>query len=150
MADSYRIVVGVDGSGGGRDALRYAVKHAERFGGTVVATIAWQWDGVTIAPVVEQSPVEAKVRAEATLTEEIAALQTELGTSVPIVRNVVQGPIGMALTKAAADADMLVLGSHGHSRLFHAVLGSVSEECVRRASCPVMIIPVSARVEVAA
>lgn len=39
-------------------------------------------------------------------------------------------------------ADLLVLGSHGHSRVRHTVLGSVSEDCIRKASCPVVVIPV--------
>ena len=150
MADNYRIVVGVDGSAGGRNALRYAVQQAGRINGTVMATVAWRWDGAAIAPIVEASPVDAKARAEATLIEEIAAVQNEFGTTVPITQHVVQGSADSVLTKAAADADLLVLGSHGHGRLSHAVLGSVSEECVRRATCPVMIIPVAARVAVAA
>ena len=45
---------------------------------------------------------------------------------------------------AARSADLLVLGSHGHSRLQHTVLGSVSEECIRKATCPVVVIPVPA------
>jgi hypothetical protein len=36
---------------------------------------------------------------------------------------------------------LLVLGSHGHSRVRH-VLGSVSEECIRKAACPVVVLPV--------
>lgn len=48
------------------------------------------------------------------------------------------------LTGAARAADLLVLGSHGNSRIRHTVLGSVSEECVRRANCPVVVVPVPA------
>src|SRR5436190_531591 len=35
-----------------------------------------------------------------------------------------------------------VLGSHGHGRLFHAVLGSVVEQCIRAGVCPVVVVPV--------
>ena len=38
----------------------------------------------------------------------------------------------------------LVLGSHGHRRVRHTVLGSVSEDCIRKATCPVVVIPVPA------
>lgn len=38
-------------------------------------------------------------------------------------------------------ADMIMLGSHGHGALFHLLVGSVSEEVIRRASCPVIIVP---------
>jgi hypothetical protein len=45
------------------------------------------------------------------------------------------------LAAAARGADLLVLGSHGHSRISHAVLGSVADETIRAAECPVVVIP---------
>ncbi|NTV06442.1 MAG: universal stress protein [Chlorobiaceae bacterium] len=39
------------------------------------------------------------------------------------------------------DADMIMLGSHGHGALFHLLIGSVSEGVIRQASCPVIIVP---------
>ncbi|MEI8031731.1 MAG: universal stress protein [Chlorobiaceae bacterium] len=42
-------------------------------------------------------------------------------------------------------ADMIILGSHGHGALFHLLIGSVSEGVIRRATCPVVIIPASMR-----
>ena len=38
-------------------------------------------------------------------------------------------------------ADYIMLGSHGHGALFHLIVGSVSEGVVRRATCPVIIVP---------
>ena len=38
-------------------------------------------------------------------------------------------------------ADMIMLGSHGHGALFHLLIGSVSEGVIRRATCPVIIVP---------
>jgi nucleotide-binding universal stress UspA family protein len=38
-------------------------------------------------------------------------------------------------------ADMIMLGSHGHGALFHLIIGSVSEGVIRRATCPVIIVP---------
>jgi nucleotide-binding universal stress UspA family protein len=45
------------------------------------------------------------------------------------------------LLTASQHARLLVLGSHGHSHIHNAVLGSVSRECVRQARCPALIIP---------
>lgn len=39
------------------------------------------------------------------------------------------------------DADIIVLGSHGHGALYHLLIGSVSEGVVRKSSCPVLIVP---------
>ena len=36
--------------------------------------------------------------------------------------------------------DLIVMGTHGHSWLRHRLLGSVTEEVVRRARCPVMVV----------
>jgi len=36
---------------------------------------------------------------------------------------------------------MILLGSHGHGALYHLLIGSVSEGVIRKASCPVIIIP---------
>lgn len=38
-------------------------------------------------------------------------------------------------------ADLIILGSHGRSALYRSLLGSVSEGVLRRAPCPVMIVP---------
>jgi nucleotide-binding universal stress UspA family protein len=37
--------------------------------------------------------------------------------------------------------DMIMLGSHGHGALYHLLIGSVSEGVIRKASCPVIIVP---------
>lgn len=52
--------------------------------------------------------------------------------------------------RVAADAAMLVVGSHGHGALGRALLGSVSTECARHATCPVVVIPAVAASRVAA
>ena len=39
------------------------------------------------------------------------------------------------------DADLIVIGSHGHGAIHRVLLGSVSEGVLRKAACPVMIVP---------
>ena len=57
------------------------------------------------------------------------------------------GDPGESIVAAAASesADMIVVGSHGRSRIGRMVAGSVSDHVVRHASCPVLV--VRARVE---
>ena len=55
---------------------------------------------------------------------------------------------GSASTEIAArgrdiGADLIVVGTHGRSGLAHAMLGSVAERVVRRATCPVLTVPYS-------
>lgn len=41
------------------------------------------------------------------------------------------------------EADLLVLGSHGHGALYHLLTGSVTEGVLKKAACPVLVVPVS-------
>jgi len=61
---------------------------------------------------------------------------------VPIATEVLEGNAAVQLAEAARDADLLVVGSRGHGQVHHAVLGSVSEGCIRHAICPVVVLPV--------
>jgi nucleotide-binding universal stress UspA family protein len=37
--------------------------------------------------------------------------------------------------------DLIVVGSHGHGRLYQLLAGSVADTVVRKATCPVVIVP---------
>lgn len=138
MESDYQIVVGVDGSEGGRHALTWAVREAADRGGTVQAVLAWRWDDVADP----MSGLEAeRTRAENLLQHEIDSVPAYQRAGVAIASEAVEGRAAEVLTAAARTADLLVLGSHGHSRVHHTVLGSVSEECIGRATCPVVVIP---------
>ena len=39
------------------------------------------------------------------------------------------------------DADLIVIGSHGHGSVYKTLVGSVSEGVIRKANCPVLIVP---------
>jgi nucleotide-binding universal stress UspA family protein len=138
MANGYRILVGVDGSAGGRAALQWAAREASTRGATLQVVTAYRRDDLTTAA----GGVEEELRlAEELLTRELNALPAYERTGITIASEVVEGRAAEVLTAAAAEADVLVLGSHGHGRLRHTVLGSVSEECIRLARCPVVVIP---------
>ncbi|GIE31295.1 universal stress protein [Actinoplanes italicus] len=146
MSTGYLIVVGVDGSEGGRRALAWAATEAAARGGAVRAVIAWSWTGLDYGPIATAvSPSDESALAGQVLASEIDALARERGSRLPVTAEVVEGSPAEALTTAARDADLLVLGSHGHSRVRHTVLGSVSESCIRKATCPVVVIPAPIR-----
>ncbi|SBT39842.1 universal stress protein [Micromonospora auratinigra] len=145
METNRLIVVGVDGSDGGRRALDWAVGEATARGGAVQAVVAWRWDRIEVGPMTNATPPrDERQRAVEVLDDELRGLALRSGGGCPVAGEVVEGPAPDVLTAAARTADLLVLGSHGNSRLRHTVLGSVSEECVRKASCPVVVVPVPA------
>jgi nucleotide-binding universal stress UspA family protein len=55
----------------------------------------------------------------------------------------IQGPsVEKILSEATQiEADLIVVGSHGHGALHRALLGSVSEGILRGARCPVLVVP---------
>lgn len=55
----------------------------------------------------------------------------------------IQGATVETIIKEAKklEADMIVIGSHGHGALYKALMGNVSEGVIRKASCPVLIVP---------
>ncbi|HEX6076414.1 MAG TPA: universal stress protein [Micromonosporaceae bacterium] len=137
------VVVGVDGSEGGRRALRWALREAVHRGAAVEAVTAWMWDDIDTVPIGPSNPRDARERATRLLDREVESALGEWITTPPTVaREVVEGRPVKVLADAASDADLLVLGSHGHGRLHHVALGSVSEACIRQASCPVVVVPV--------
>jgi nucleotide-binding universal stress UspA family protein len=135
----HRIVVGVDGTDGGRRALVWALREAAARGGTVQAVISWRWDTASTT----ESTDSLRARAERTLRDEIAAQRAAepAETGVPVAEEVVEGRAAEVLCQVARDADLLVLGSHGHDRVYHTVLGSTAQEVVESAQCPVVVIP---------
>ncbi|HUW60200.1 MAG TPA: universal stress protein [Candidatus Bathyarchaeia archaeon] len=42
-------------------------------------------------------------------------------------------------------ADLIVIGRHGHSALEKVLFGNVTEKVVRKADCPVLVVPLSAK-----
>lgn len=55
----------------------------------------------------------------------------------------IQGyPVEKILMEAGRiEADLIVMGSHGHGLLRHLVVGSVTDGVLRKAPCPVLIVP---------
>jgi nucleotide-binding universal stress UspA family protein len=137
---TYRIVVGVDGSDGSERALRWAVNEAHTRGGTVQAVMTYDWAGTEAALLAGLTAEDERQRAEDILAEAVSAIRREY-RDVPIAAEVVLGNPAHKLAEAARDANILVVGSRGHGRLRQAVLGSVSEDCIRHAPCPVVVVP---------
>lgn len=146
-----RIVVGVDGSPSSRAALRWSVRQAALTGGTAEAVIVRHAPtstgmiggfGQTPAETADEGVVadEARQTLDAIINEEVK----------PDDRNKVRARIfdghpAEALMTAAADADLLVVGSRGHGGFAGVALGSVGQYLVHHANCPVLVFRGDAR-----
>ncbi len=81
----------------------------------------------------ERSAAERLEKVRHEVLEDVAEVETELAGGSPI----------QAITDAAArfQADFIVMGSHGHTALYDLVIGSTTHGVLKRAKCPVLIIP---------
>ena len=138
-----RVVVGLDGSAGGRAALVFALHDAARRGGTVEAVTAYPppdyWADFyalrTDAPDQARGATEEQARA---VVAEVVADGPQ--PPPPVTVRVERGSAADALVRASREAELLVVGSRGHGGFTSMLLGSVSMQCVLHASCPVTVV----------
>jgi nucleotide-binding universal stress UspA family protein len=134
-----RIVVGVDGSGSSKEALRWAAAEAQRSGAVLDVVMAWDnpyremWLPSDPPGADRLALVKRTVRG---LVDEV------LGPQPPVTVEAMaaEGPPAQILVRAAGGADLLVVGSRGHGGFAGVMLGSVSLHCVSHAPCPVVVV----------
>jgi nucleotide-binding universal stress UspA family protein len=135
-----RVMVGVDGSQPSARALSWACRRAETCGDTVRAVCAWSLgtSGEDWVPPPGVS-AEGQRRAERVLREAVERARSD-HPAVTVETAVVEGPAAGVLVNMSADADLLVVGSRGLGAVSELLLGSVSQQCVRDARCPVTVV----------
>jgi len=135
-----RILVAVDFGEASNHAVRAAGAIAATTGATLVGLHAEQLEAPPYfthgqIEALERQQQEARKRAAHYLTQAAARL-----TTVPIEPLVTNGPAADAVLDAAADADLIVMGTHGRRGASRWWLGSVAERVVRGAPVPVLIV----------
>jgi nucleotide-binding universal stress UspA family protein len=98
--------------------------------------------GPEFHPVLEPQEVSERYLEEKEQLDLLAGQLTEAGVNA--TGSIVQGdPVKTILSEAKRlDAELIVVGSHGHGLLFDALVGSVSAGLLRRSPLPVLIVPV--------
>jgi nucleotide-binding universal stress UspA family protein len=139
------IVVGMDGSLHARHALDWAMREAamRHVALTVMAVnpaMASPWTGNPLK-VPNDAQTELQVRGAA--QDAIAKSASELGEAQPASVTVAafSGFPAQALIEASRSADLIVLGSRGTGGFETLRLGSISNQVVHHAACPVVIVP---------
>jgi nucleotide-binding universal stress UspA family protein len=149
------VVVGVDGSPGAKAALRWALEEARLRKAPLRAVHAWAYG--YIGGSVESHPYwagslgaytslgidigELHRGAEDLLERALADVAVD-AEGVEIECQVVQGFAAKVLVAAVSKDDLLVVGSRGHGGFAGLLLGSVSQQCVHHAPCPVVVVHV--------
>ncbi|HUA31922.1 MAG TPA: universal stress protein [Streptosporangiaceae bacterium] len=134
-----RIVVGVDGSSSSRAALAWAVGQARATGGVLDVVTAWEVPLAIRDPWPPGLTTDFEGLAKQAQAQALESLSGQTD-QVEIRSRVVEGNAADVLLDAAAGADLLVVGSHGHGGFMRALLGSVGLHCVHHATSPVVVI----------
>ena len=140
------VLIATDGSPSSLDAARRA--------GELLRTA----DHVTLLSVVTEVPGEdaggfegsvySAAEQDALWKQEMAEAGDELErtaatlTSATIDKRIEVGDVGGTVCRVAGDlkVDVIVVGSHGRGAIERLLLGSVSDQVVRHAPCPVLVV----------
>lgn len=136
------VVVGVDGGPRSDAALAAACEEAALRGSDLVAVMAWEL-APTELPLGRWVPAgtgfaAARVTEERVLAERLAGWQDSY-PDLRVARVFEDGDPKRALLEAAADAQLVVVGSRGHGEVTGLLLGSVSRALIHHAPCPVLV-----------
>jgi nucleotide-binding universal stress UspA family protein len=144
MIEIPRILCAIDFS----DSSRHALAHA-------AALARWYEAQLTVLHVSEVFPVPAVLPgnpspvigpyvsrdAIVSALEQFTAPLKDSG--VPFVMDIEEGTAAHTIVEAATEreAGLLVMGSHGRGGFEHFMLGSVTEKVLRKAPCPLLVVP---------
>jgi nucleotide-binding universal stress UspA family protein len=134
------VVVGIDGSPESARALELGLAEVRRTGGTLVALHAYRYAPVaaSYAPNPGVDQFSARRLAEETLAQALAGVEAR-NPDVKIERRIAHGSSAAVLVAAAGDAAALVVGARGLGGFTGLIVGSVSQQVLRHARCPVLI-----------
>jgi nucleotide-binding universal stress UspA family protein len=131
------IVVGVDGSEHAQRALLWAIDEAKLRGAALHLVHSWQFPAPTPLPDGGLAPADLEGAANAILDDAVALVPD----GVTIRREIANDHAARALIRCSEAADLVVVGARGHGGFTGLLLGSVSEQVVHHARCPVVVVP---------
>ncbi|WP_112465307.1 universal stress protein [Streptomyces triticisoli] len=139
------ILLGVDGSPAGAEAVRFAFDEAGRRRAGLVALHAWTtWNTPLPRPVSPALPCanepSAPAGAEERLLAEAVAGMRERYPEVRVEQRALHGPTRESLIEASRTAQLTVVGSRGRGGFAGLMLGSVSQALLHHAHGPVAVV----------
>lgn len=141
VTDSRPVVVGADGSELSDLAVAHAFEFAAFFGAPLIAVRTWaehsSLGGYSEARrFTDWTPHQ---QHETAMLAESLAGWCEKYPDVIVTRSVERGGPMRALLEHTAEAQLVVVGSHGRSPFMASVIGSTSQSLIHHALCPVLV-----------
>jgi nucleotide-binding universal stress UspA family protein len=139
-----RILVPIDFSQVTNTVIKAAIGQAQAFGAMInlvhVAEPEPDFVGFKPGP---DSVRKSQVKKVCDFRHELYVYKEQLEKAgIKTKALMIQGPTVEKILQEATrwKADQIIIGSHGHGKLYKLLLGSTSAAVVKKASCPVLII----------
>jgi nucleotide-binding universal stress UspA family protein len=144
MVEIRNILCPVDRSGTSARALDYGLMLAGWYGAAVTALeVIW----VNVPPIASSAqPVLGPGQLDTFAADLRQFVAAHAPAGISVASRIAQGPVVTAILHEARalPADLIVMGTHGHSGVDRLLLGSVAEKTLRKVTCPVLTIPPAA------
>jgi nucleotide-binding universal stress UspA family protein len=142
---SFIVVVGFDGSRDSQAALEWAAEEARQRSGELRLITAWTKQPMSWYPAVMETAVGGIAVADSpqedASTIQAKALKSLEEKGVSATGQVVHShSAAAAILDAAAEADLVVVGSRGHGGFTGLHVGSVTTHVVNHAPAPVLVV----------
>jgi nucleotide-binding universal stress UspA family protein len=139
------ILVPVDFSSCAREGLRYAIWFANEFGARIILLHAtylgyiYSSEGVALydVPALQKAARKTAERQMRQLVRRVKFGQLKFETVLT------EGSPALDICAFAKqkDIDLIITSTHGLTGLQHVLIGSIAEQVVRHAPCPVLVVP---------
>lgn len=129
------IGVGFDGSPDSWRAVKEAKALAENLEARVTLIAGYS------VPYVPASTMDVAKTVREGVEDQVARAAEYLGSEIETTSTVKQTLASTLLVEESSRLDLLILGSRGYGPIRRVLLGGVSSSVVRRAYCPVLILP---------
>ncbi|MEU4464251.1 universal stress protein [Streptomyces sp. NPDC024017] len=134
------ITAGVDGSQESLAALAWAAREAVRRDRPLRVVHAWRVQTPELMETAVATGADSQAEwVHSAMTEAVGTV-TRQHPELAVTTDVIEGPVADILTAAAADAELLVLGSRGHGRIVGFLLGSVGQQVIASVTRPVVLV----------
>lgn len=140
------VVVGVDGSDGSREAIVLAAREARYRDAPLIAVQAYSGERTPVGPITREESIvptdeDERIEAEQKLRHAVREALGDLADGVEV--RAVLGLAGRRIVDTAhkVNAQLIVLTTRGSTSM---LLGTVSQYVLRKAPCPVLVVPAGA------
>lgn len=140
-----KILIAVDNSTCAEKAAKTGYEMALKFGAEVALLNIIEPTPATVNPDFTLAPVFMEIYDNSeenshTLLQQIANTHGN-GIATTYLTSLDTATHGIIQQAEEWGAELIVIGTHGRTGLYHFLMGSVAEHVARKAACPVLIVP---------